>query len=269
MLAFPVIRLPGIYAALATLAFALMFEQIMVPQKWLSGGSLPVDVPRPQLGSINFTDDRYFLVLAGVLLGILLGARHPRASGTTGRFLDAVRGSEVGAASIGISPSRQRFIAFILAAGIAGFGGGLIASFDGQANYNNRFVFLLRVGVADPGGDGRIPVGAIGDHRRHRLPARAQAAGARVRVPRQLPHQPFRHRRVRKWLFGLPQASWAQGVAFILFGLGALTYAKHPEGIIEFQTTKSLQKILDGSTATRRAARHRDSPSFGDRREGR
>ncbi|MGZ4728883.1 MAG: hypothetical protein ACXWB2_14275, partial [Acidimicrobiales bacterium] len=29
--------------------------------------------------------------------------------------------------------------------------------------------------------------------------------------------------------------SWAQGVAFILFGLGALTYAKHPEGIIEAQ----------------------------------
>src|SRR4029079_9560242 len=29
--------------------------------------------------------------------------------------------------------------------------------------------------------------------------------------------------------------SWAQGVAFILFGFGALTYAKHPEGIIEAQ----------------------------------
>ena len=38
VLAFPVIRLPGIYAALATLAFALMFEQIMVPQNWVSGG---------------------------------------------------------------------------------------------------------------------------------------------------------------------------------------------------------------------------------------
>ena len=33
-------------------------------------------------------------------------------------------------------------------------------------------------------------------------------------------------------------------MAFILFGFGALTYAKHPEGIIEAQTTASIKKIL-------------------------
>ena len=30
------------------------------------------------------------------------------------------------------------------------------------------------------------------------------------------------------------------GLQPILFGLGALTYAKHPEGILEFQKRKSL-----------------------------
>jgi hypothetical protein len=34
-----------------------------------------------------------------------------------------------------------------------------------------------------------------------------------------------------------------QALAFALFGLGALTYAKHPEGIIEFQTTKSIERV--------------------------
>ena len=41
------------------------------------------------------------------------------------------------------------------------------------------------------------------------------------------------------------QPGWALGVAFILFGFGALTYAKHPEGIIEAQ----------GSVAAARFAR--------------
>jgi hypothetical protein len=50
---------------------------------------------------------------------------------------------------------------------------------------------------------------------------------------------------------GVPQSilefvdpEWAFGVAFILFGVGALTYAKHPEGVIEAQTTASIKKIL-------------------------
>jgi branched-chain amino acid transport system permease protein len=158
------------------------------------------------------------------------------------------------AASIGISPSRQRFVAFILAAGIAGFGGGLIASFDGQANYATRFSFLFglvwltlvvtagsrSVQSAITGGIGFLLVpkvlelgfGFPGNY----LTSHPETGG------------------FVKWLFGLPQATWAQGVAFILFGLGALTYAKHPEGIIEFQTTRSLQKIL--ARVDRYKARH-------------
>ncbi len=39
-----------------------------------------------------------------------------------------------------------------------------------------------------------------------------------------------------------------QAVAFILFGLGALTYAKHPEGIIEAQTRRLARTdACDGS----------------------
>ena len=49
VLGLAVIRLPGIYAALATLAFALMFAGVMVPLTWVSGGNgtLPLTVPRP------------------------------------------------------------------------------------------------------------------------------------------------------------------------------------------------------------------------------
>jgi len=33
------------------------------------------------------------------------------------------------------------------------------------------------------------------------------------------------------------------GYEYIFFGLGALTYAQHPEGIIEAQTRRSLQFV--------------------------
>jgi hypothetical protein len=52
--------------------------------------------------------------------------------------------------------------------------------------------------------------------------------------------------------------SWSLGVAFILFGFGALTYAKHPEGIIEAQSSRALGRIL------RRANREASSPEAPD-----
>ena len=38
-------------------------------------------------------------------------------------------------------------------------------------------------------------------------------------------------------------------MAFILFGFGAITYAKHPEGIIEAQTAASVNAICAGRAA--------------------
>src|SRR5207244_13116909 len=63
--------------------------------------------------------------------------------GTTGRYLDALRGSETAATSIGINPARARVIAFALSAGIAGLGGGLLAIQENQANYTANFGVLF------------------------------------------------------------------------------------------------------------------------------
>ena len=45
LLALPVVRLDGVYLALATLAFALMFESVLVPLGWVSGGDLRCRCP--------------------------------------------------------------------------------------------------------------------------------------------------------------------------------------------------------------------------------
>ena len=41
----------GIYLALATLAFALMFDSVIVPLKWVGGGLLPLKVLLPRVPS--------------------------------------------------------------------------------------------------------------------------------------------------------------------------------------------------------------------------
>ena len=48
-----------------------------------------------------------------------------------------------------------------------------------------------------------------------------------------------RLRRLHTWLLARRSAS-RRSVAIIGFGLGAITYARHPEGIVEFQTRKSI-----------------------------
>jgi ABC-type branched-subunit amino acid transport system permease subunit len=266
LLALPVIRLPGVYAALATLAFALMFETIIVPIQSISGGTVPVNVPRPQIGSIDMTNDKYFLVLAIVITAIVSVAVLLIRRGTTGKYLDAVRGSEVAASSIGISPGRQRLVAFIASAAIAGLGGGLLASYAGQASYDASFTFfygLVWLTLVVSAGSRSVQAaitGGIGFFVVPQLLTQAFGFPGNYLTSHSSITSGFEH-----WLFSLPDASWGQAIAFILFGVGALTYAKHPEGIIEFQTSRSIQGTLEraekiSARLGRKSAGGKDAP---------
>jgi branched-subunit amino acid ABC-type transport system permease component len=225
LFALPLMRLDGLYLALATLAFAAMFQALIFPQDW-AAGDFP-DVPRPILGPFDFSSTRSYFFLVLVILGLVAGGILLVKRGTTGRYLDALRGSEVAAASIGIDPRRARVTAFALSAGIAGLGGGLLAVLDqglSQLNYNfiQGLVWVVLV----------VTLGA-------RSLQAAITAGITFRVfPKLLSYVD---------LGFLPDtvnpAVNANAVAFALFGLGALTYAKHPEGIIEHQTTRSMEFV--------------------------
>ncbi len=212
LLAVPALRLGGIYLALGTLAFALMFQNIFVPLKWVSGGVLPTRVARPA----GFEGDHAFLLFAlGILAVVGIGVILVR-KGTTGKYLDALRGSETASTAIGINPARARVVAFALSAGIAGLGGGVLAIQEKQANYDANFQVLLGllwlVIVVTIGA--RTVEGAI-------------QAGLAIAF--------------------VPEILKALGVSpayqFILFGLGAITYAKHPEGILEYNKRRSLETV--------------------------
>jgi branched-subunit amino acid ABC-type transport system permease component len=220
-LALPTRNLGGIYLALATLAFALMFEYVLKPLDWVGGGIRPPKVPRPVIGPVDLTDDGAFLLLVLVLLAVVATFVLLIRYGTTGRFLDALRGSEVAAASIGIDPARAKLTAFALSAAIAGFGGGLLASFEGRVNYDANFTYVF----------GLVWVVLVVTLGARSVQAAINAGLSFFLVPPLLALTPLS-----------PGA--AQSVAFILFGLGAVTYARHPEGIIEAHTRRAVLRIM-------------------------
>jgi len=213
LVALPALRLEGIYLALATLAFALMFESVLVPQEWVSGTGIPTRVPRPLVGPVDFASDRAFFLLCVSVLGLASLAVILMRRGSTGHFLDALRGSELAATSIGINPARAKVVAFAVSAGLAGLGGGLLASQNELANPRTYVYFFGLFWVVIV-----VTLGA-------RSVQAAITAGFSLMLFPEL----------------LERIGVAQSWTYILFGLGAITYAKHPEGIIEHQTRRSLE----------------------------
>jgi branched-subunit amino acid ABC-type transport system permease component len=262
VLAYPVLRLPGIYAALATLAFALMFEGVLVPLGWVSGGPRPLRVPRPVILGWHVTTNFSFLLLASGCLAVLGLAVVAIRRGTTGRFLDAHGGSTAGAAAVGINATRHRFVVFVLGGAVAGVGGGLIASYAGFANYQQSFTFffsLVWVTIV-------VTLGA-------RSVAAAAVAGVMFFVFPEILGRLFAwpgnylasHPETPGWARSALDAvdpSWAGGVAFVLFGLGALSFARHPEGVLQAQLGGLAQRL-------RARGKHRGGtaapPATGDR----
>jgi branched-chain amino acid transport system permease protein len=228
LLAVPVLRLAGIYLSLATLAFALMFDYVLEPVGWIGGGTTPVRVPRPVIGPFDLSNDKSFFIFCLIVLALVSVLVIFVRRGTTGHYLDALRGSETAAQAIGINPAKAKIVAFALSAGIAGLGGGLLSIQSGLAQPKvdaSTFYGLVFVVIVVSTG-ARTVEGAI------------NAGIAFTVVPYIL----------TEWL-GL-----AQGMTFILFGFGAIQYARHPEGTLEAGKRTSMaffQRQFDKLAARR------------------
>ena len=130
VLALVVLRLRGIYLALATLAFAYAMDSLFFNHVLGYGGILDVGRFGPQ-------SQKGFLVevsvlFAAVAIGVLALRRGP-----FGRRLAALNDSEAACASIGMSITATKVTAFTLAAGIAGLGGALYGGWQGQVGPND------------------------------------------------------------------------------------------------------------------------------------
>ncbi len=210
----PTVRLAGLYLSLATLAFALMAENVIFRREEISGGEFGIEVRRPEFANLaNDPDGRlWFLVVFAIFAVVGMMVILIR-KGTIGRYLGALRGSETAAASIGVNATSLRIIMFSLAAGVAGIGGGLIGMSQGRvepiATYPALFgvvwvVLVVTLGARTVDGAVNAALGLI----------------------------------ITQWL--LETLGFPTSIAIIGFGLGAITYARHPEGIVQFQTRKSI-----------------------------
>jgi branched-chain amino acid transport system permease protein len=247
VLSLPVLRLGGVWVAIATLAFAFFFDAVMVKLPWIGGGDTSLlqgtRVPRPTIGPWDLADDKKFLVLAILVFVVASLAVIQIREGTVGRTLRALRGSEVAAQSIGISPARARLTAFAVSAFIAGIGGALLAMHQENVNYGSNFApfvalfwLVLVVSLGSRTVEGAAQAGAA-----FALFDAVVLKGAIFgwilrspdRIPGFLPLSP-------KW-------------RFILFGLAAIQFSRHPEGLVEHGKRRAHQRVEQIRARVRRS----------------
>ena len=233
LLAVPIRQLNGIWVAIATLAFAFFFDAVMVKFSWVGGtkssaATTKLVVPRPVIGPWDFVNDKSYLALCVVVLVVVALAVSQFARSTTGLQLQALRGSEVAAQSIGISPARNRVVALAASAFIAGLGGALVVIHQENVNYANNFspfaalfwlVLVVTFGARSTAG---AIGGAVSFSLFDKLILQGTVLGWILRSPERIPG-----------VFPV-SAKWR----FILFGLGTIQYAKHPEGIVEMSRAR-------------------------------
>jgi len=234
--------------AIATLAFAFFFDSVMVKFSWVGGSDTALlqgtKVPRPVIGPWDFSDDKSFLVLAVTVLVIVGLAVVQIRQGTIGQTLRALRGSEVAAQSIGISPARARLVAFAISAFIAGLGGAMLAIQQENVNYSNNFApfaalfwVVLVVTLGSRTVEGAVNAGAafsLFDA----VVLKGTFLGWILRSPDRIPG-----------IFPV-SPKWR----FVLFGLAAIQFARHPEGLVEASKQRSAAR------AERRRARRAQAP---------
>ena len=123
----PALRMTGVYLSIATLAFALIIQEVFTRWEHVTGGLKGKAVDKPVLFGVSFADDAafYFLCLAALIVGLGLTANVLRSP--TGRAWVAIRDSEIAAQSMGVNLPLYKTMAFAYSAGLMGVAGALFA----------------------------------------------------------------------------------------------------------------------------------------------
>ncbi|GAB3082121.1 branched-chain amino acid ABC transporter permease [Nocardioides zeae] len=136
IVAFPALRLRGIYVALVTLAVGLIFPTLVIRFADLTGGStglFGVTYQPPDLAYFSGFNGRvywnYWLAVAGLALACLVVRN--LMNGRFGRSVIALRDNETAAVIMGVNRTGTRVVVFGTSASIAGLAGSLFAVSSG------------------------------------------------------------------------------------------------------------------------------------------
>jgi branched-chain amino acid transport system permease protein len=214
------IRLGDLYVALVTLTFGLLAETLVFSRGRFLQGGVGVFLNRPNFvnGDLAFA----YLALVVFLIFALLTLNLRRS--TSGLALRAVRDSEPAARTSGLSVLQVKVIVGALAAFVAAVGGGFLAldARVAQPQSFATFAGLVWLAVVVTMGVRSITAAALAGLAFALLPGVFQSY-----VP----------------------ARWGE-VPALLFGLGAVMVARHPEGVVLYngrQLRLALSRIVSNT----------------------
>jgi branched-chain amino acid transport system permease protein len=123
----PALRMTGVYLTIATLAFALIIQEVFTRWDRVTGGLKGKPVQKAVVFGLPLGHEVgfYFLCLAFLIAGLWLTSNLLRSP--TGRAWVAIRDSEVAAQSMGVNLAVYKTMAFAYSAGLMGVAGALFA----------------------------------------------------------------------------------------------------------------------------------------------
>jgi branched-chain amino acid transport system permease protein len=151
LVALPVLRLTGLYLALATFAFAQLMDKLVFQTNFMFGFNGNLNAKPMSLFGYSFSTTASYNVLcavAFVLVGVVVLAVR---RGPIGRVLIAMRDSQAACGTLGLNQRWFRVGLFGASAGIAGLGGALLAGVRGTVDaasfqaFNGLLLLLLAV----------------------------------------------------------------------------------------------------------------------------
>ena len=218
------VRMGNLYAALATLTFSLLLSSIVFQFNVFLQFGAGVTVSRPSFALSNIALT-YFTLAIFVLISLFITAIR---RSTSGLALSAIRTSETGARSAGISVVRIKTTIWALAAAIAGIGGGMYVIYTGAALPQSFDTIIGLTWFAVVITNGRRSNNA------------ALAGGLMIVLIPQI------------FATYLP-TSWGP-LPTLLFGAGAVLLARNPDGIITMngrQIAALARRLTGGGTHAR------------------
>jgi ABC-type branched-subunit amino acid transport system ATPase component/ABC-type branched-subunit amino acid transport system permease subunit len=129
LIGLPALRIPGLYLAVTTLAFAVFVSVWLVAQgTFLDASGLLPTLAKPDAGIVDFASRRsyYYLCLAFLLACVALVAQLRRTG--IGRSVIAARDNPASAAGMTISTTRMKLLAFAVSGGMAALAGCLLVT---------------------------------------------------------------------------------------------------------------------------------------------
>lgn len=139
--AIPVLRLTGLYLALATLAFAQLMEKLVFQSQWAFEFNNALNAERLSVFGNRIDDTGGYVVMMFVFFVLIALVVIAVRRGRLGRVLIAARDSQAAAGTLGLDLRWLRVGLFAASAGIAGLAGALFAGLRGTIVANDFIYF--------------------------------------------------------------------------------------------------------------------------------